>query len=867
MTAIPVFKDKVTMVPADWANAVSRLVYGTFGGQSTPAGVVNALGLGNMAWQNANNVQIAGGSIDNTPIGFLQPANAKFNQAYVMSAPSDPLHAVNKAYVDNAIITAQGAIVTLSQFYVARNGSTMTGMLTLAANPVLDMQAATKAYVDTSVTAQLLSPFSTYADLRQYVGSGQLVQLTGDLIAGSFYRDDTDTTTPDDGGITIVDALNRRWKRVFADAVAPEWFGAKGDGNTPDHAAFAAAAAVQRPIAMRKNAVYLFGATVTLNGGVLILRNEATIRLASGTIVNTDASHGNFTPLFRLQGMTYVDLGTTTFDHNMQNQTYPASATLFGRGTRPFLHNGSVEITPDSTGTTESAEIHVEQARFINSYLNGLVLWQCKSAWVEDCRVDTTTMSGIVAIGGTGLIIARNRGRNCGQNGLVPSTQVNAVRSFINVDYYPSGLTSAGEGIPCINTGRYANGGVAQAVEVSENEGSGCMSNTLFLRGVQGLRGGRNYSYNVGVNWKSSVTTRSTHFNISYCEGANTDNQAYQDTVAVTDYVPDGMWAYPLQGVATPFPLAGKLGLSVRGFRAQAARDSNGNPVTGLFRCGLCASSGIRATDMDISGTSADGVLFYNTPLYESPSLLPHDADFSDSSITGVASGGFFPIRIVANGSPTGLVTNVRAENMWTDGGNTEPIGYDVSITGTPINVRYSLGLANVHATAELLSNVVNGDFFRQSFNGHSGASARAGFQASGNNGQTITMSITSALGGLTGTVQTNATATGGLVLAAAAGTVQTKVGSTLALAAFASGHIGIGPSVTDDGNMLRVDGPVSVGRYTVATLPAAPNNSPLAFATNGRKVGEGAGAGTGVPVYYSNGAWRVFSTDQAVQA
>jgi hypothetical protein len=39
------------------------------------------------------------------------------------------------------------------------------------------------------------------------------------------------------------------------------------------------------------------------------------------------------------------------------------------------------------------------------------------------------------------------------------------------------------------------------------------------------------------------------------------------------------------------------------------------------------------------------------------------------------------------------------------------------------------------------------------------------------------------------------------------------------------------------------------------------------AYATNGRKVGEGAGAGTGVPVYYSNGSWRVYSTDAAVAA
>lgn len=56
-------------------------------------------------------------------------------------------------------------------------------------------------------------------------------------------------------------------------------------------------------------------------------------------------------------------------------------------------------------------------------------------------------------------------------------------------------------------------------------------------------------------------------------------------------------------------------------------------------------------------------------------------------------------------------------------------------------------------------------------------------------------------------------------------------------------------------------------GSYTVATLPTSPTAGTIAYATNGRKVGELVGAGTGVLVYYSNGAWRTFSADAAVQA
>lgn len=58
----------------------------------------------------------------------------------------------------------------------------------------------------------------------------------------------------------------------------------------------------------------------------------------------------------------------------------------------------------------------------------------------------------------------------------------------------------------------------------------------------------------------------------------------------------------------------------------------------------------------------------------------------------------------------------------------------------------------------------------------------------------------------------------------------------------------------------------VSFPSYTVSQL-ASVTNLASAFASNGRKVGEGAGSGTGVPVYYSLGQWRTFSNDSPVTA
>lgn len=63
------------------------------------------------------------------------------------------------------------------------------------------------------------------------------------------------------------------------------------------------------------------------------------------------------------------------------------------------------------------------------------------------------------------------------------------------------------------------------------------------------------------------------------------------------------------------------------------------------------------------------------------------------------------------------------------------------------------------------------------------------------------------------------------------------------------------------------------LGHYTVSGLPAGTEGD-VAYATDGRKVGEGAGLGTGVPVYYSTDGgsppatgWHVFSTDALVQS
>jgi len=64
----------------------------------------------------------------------------------------------------------------------------------------------------------------------------------------------------------------------------------------------------------------------------------------------------------------------------------------------------------------------------------------------------------------------------------------------------------------------------------------------------------------------------------------------------------------------------------------------------------------------------------------------------------------------------------------------------------------------------------------------------------------------------------------------------------------------------------LQVLGELYLGQFTVATLPAYWPGT-IAFATNGRKLGELVGAGTGCLVCCSNGQWRRLSDETTITA
>lgn len=86
-----------------------------------------------------------------------------------------------------------------------------------------------------------------YATLRVYSGIQTTVYVTKAGISGYFVRDDSDTTSVDNGGTTIVALNGKRWKRDFSGPVNVKWFGALGTG-TDDTSAFEAALATSKRV-------------------------------------------------------------------------------------------------------------------------------------------------------------------------------------------------------------------------------------------------------------------------------------------------------------------------------------------------------------------------------------------------------------------------------------------------------------------------------------------------------------------------------------------------------------------------------------------------------------------------------------------
>lgn len=92
---------------------------------------------------------------------------------------------------------------------------------------------------------------------------------------GIFYYDSTDTTTPDDNGLTIVSTGGARFKRSVAEALNVKWFGAKGDDSADDTLAVQTAVTVAQHTGKSVYApagIYLISSPIVLDSGARPIR-------------------------------------------------------------------------------------------------------------------------------------------------------------------------------------------------------------------------------------------------------------------------------------------------------------------------------------------------------------------------------------------------------------------------------------------------------------------------------------------------------------------------------------------------------------------------------------------------------------------
>jgi hypothetical protein len=124
----PIFITKATALPADWANAVSDLVYDAFNLCRTLQDVRTRLGLEGLAYQDHRNVNIQGGGINGVVIGATSARAGTFTQITLQElTPRQPNSATSKYYVDGLVAESIGALSWKDMAQQRSNAVSITG--------------------------------------------------------------------------------------------------------------------------------------------------------------------------------------------------------------------------------------------------------------------------------------------------------------------------------------------------------------------------------------------------------------------------------------------------------------------------------------------------------------------------------------------------------------------------------------------------------------------------------------------------------------------------------------------------------------------------------------------------------------------
>lgn len=729
-------------------------------------------------------------------VSTLQKSGGTLTGSLTLAAdPSGSLQAATKEYVDTRLLRA---------------GDTLTGALTLASDPTAPLQAATKEYVD----ARLLRAGDT---------------LTGPLTLAS------DPTAP-------LQAATKEYVDAQASANLPKSGGTLTGALvlSSDPSASLQAASKHYVDTQVATALPLVGGVV---GGAITLPGNPSSALQAAPKQYVDMAIANVLPLSG---------GTLTGPLSL------ASPPTVGvqAATKSY-----VDSKLATSGGTMTGALSLAQAYTGSSVPSMLVASRAQSSAGDGPLVSTSltvSMSGGAPYSNANMVLTTNVGSVLNSSGNAtdgPSAEAYSLVSYLNSNALrPLNVATVAAQHVSITSAPTRNlppGGVPTGRQMAELW-------ALWLPTVD------------TTNLPSSITNAITA-NESDLQANNVDdaNGRFGLQLIVNEAVPLSSGGYPLEwayGILTSTSatsqfkwmahFGGNYSIAVVDTRsafpngtakgAPTIITSLTSPSTSIHVSNVLpfTAAGVSGTPVSTSNTSqikvGSGTYQQTGYSFDGPGLT--------SGILTLSS----PVSI-SDGTYGNVVTN-SSRTIWMGTGH--QIAFDY---GGTINVFYDANVGALHATSQILA---DGGLLLDHTSGTTffwNASANVA-QLQGN--MTVTGNFYT---------PSNLTAGGYTYLAGPVTVANTSTfnnTSTFQSQVTMNGGLNVASGALSAKDGLSVSGgPIGLPTYTVAGLPTASVGA-LAYVTNGRKVGEAAGSGTGVlAVAGSSGQWISVMSGIAVAA
>jgi hypothetical protein len=848
----------------------------------TPTGMTVAQRLADFV---AGTLPVAGGSLTGpltlaaAPTSSLQAATKAYVDTRVLRSgdamtgprtlaadPSSSLHAATKEYVDARLL---------------RSGDTLTGPLTLAADPTASLQAASKQYVDTRVSRAgdtLTGPLVLAADptaslqaaTKHYVDtqvSGAL-PLTGGTLSGGLVLSGNPTNSLQAATKLYVDS-------VVAGSLP------LGGGALTGPLTLSGNPSTSLQAATKQYVDTALGGVLPLTGGTLtgalgLPGNPATslqaapkqyidsavanaLPLSGGTLTGALTLSGNPTTSLQAVPKQYVD-GAVAGVLPLTGGTLTGSLSL---SAAPITSMQAATKSYVDTRVVRSGDTMTGSLGFTQSYTGSAVPSVLTASRGASSAGDhplvassiTVAYSGGGGYSNTNHLLVTNVGSVLDSNGVAtdgPAAEVYSLVSYLNsTALRPTGVSPVAAqhvSIQSAPTRTLPPGGVPTGRQMAELW-------ALWLPTVD--------KTNLPSSIANSLTANESDLAANNVDDANARFGLQLD---VGEAVPLSSGGYPVEwahGIYTTTTATGqfKWMLNLQGNYSIAVIDTRNAFPNGRAGPAPTVTTTLGSASKSIHVSNA--MPFTSAGVYGQPVSSTNTAAIMVGSNTytqvgctldgpGLSSGTltFSSAVTVADGTAGNAVTNY-SRTIWM--GTGQQIGFD---TAGAVTAFYDSPMSALHFTCRILA---DSGLLLDAKSNTSLSYNSAAFGSSGGATLQGNLMVTSTL------YCPNNLTVGGLSYLAGPITA-TNTATFQSAVTMSSGLTVSSGTLTAKAGMTVSGGPIVLPIYPVTGLPAVTTGG-LVYVSNGRKVGEAAGAGTGVLAIGSNGQWISVQSGTAVTA